>query len=532
MMNVTNATTLYILGIAISATINSRSRTTSLPPRIEPSPLPPRLGSPWKCSRLCLSTTFTGFANETSTCTGNKDKNQTKIVRKRSRKSIVNGNAFDIIFFHHETNSSSYIRHNSNFVVTFPLRGMKTHDDVNRKNNNTKYHLILEISGEQDDDDDDDVIWIPVMHNHQSGDSSNDMIFRENVCCQALDPGSSNDEDEYKSNKSYESMLLPFLKQSSNNIRYILFERRNIERTQEQTASNSSHTSYNIRGIANAHLHLWSPVYDKIVVVDIDGTITLSNGKVWDTVIRNQWSACCHEGVASFLTELRQEQNIQEESTSAIRYVYLTSRPVRFVGPTRNFITQYSQTNSTDEQADSSSYPQPLPDGALLGFPGSTLEMFYVEFIRKKSYLFKSHTLWDQVVITYQLHGHPNEQHSLDRSNYRNPFVAGFGNSWTDIQAYHRVGVPLDKVYKINASSTIIVWDRIDIGENGEGDNLDSILTGSLDMELMNNTFTKTWYKTRVGSSFEGGYADSRLLAHVVSQSSLASPPTPRDEEE
>ena len=586
-----NTTTLYILGIAITNAIKSPSGTSTLlrntihPKQRRP---PPLLGSPWLCSRICLSNSLneyvdlyntkkdrsslsdfeydnvgrgktTGFKGDSYNDIYNEDEEETASAsRKQSRRRvrIFHGNAFDIIFFRHKLNSTSgsyYVKHNSKFVTTFPGLKLKHNrqQDSGGGKGSSKYLRILEVSGGQQD-----VIWMPLMRDYylqhqqydvaeeyneeQATNSVND-FFQTNGCCEPLQNTTTRQEsfsnplNSDLSHRSSETLLLPFLKSGRNEVRYILFE--NIQHNDPLNihAMNST-ASTRVRGVANAHLHLWSPMHDKIVVVDIDGTITRSNGKVWNTIIKNDWSTCCHDGIIDFLNRLRQLYFRHQESNrtyqhhkqqkrpdQTIRFVYLTSRPLRFVGPTRNFITNYSQPtqHAHEEQSPRFDNRHVLPDGAILGFPGSTIEFISMEFIREETHIFKSHCIWNQIVKPYQLIDHATD----GGDGFTNPFVAGFGNSWTDVQAYHRVGIPLNNIYKINASSAIIVWDRRSDDDDGTAADQTTVarLPENHDKGMMNDTFPKIWYKTRVGNMFESGYSDPNLLTHVLRSSPLFS---------
>ena len=129
-----NTTNLYVLGIAITTAIRSRSGTTTLlhstihPKQRRP---PPKLGSPWLCSRSCLSNSLneyvdlyntkkdrsslsdfeydnvgrgktTGFKGDSYNDIYNEGEGETASTsRKQSRRRVrvFHGNAFDIIFF-------------------------------------------------------------------------------------------------------------------------------------------------------------------------------------------------------------------------------------------------------------------------------------------------------------------------------------------------------------------------------------------------------------------------------------------------
>lgn len=222
-----------------------------------------------------------------------------------------------------------------------------------------------------------------------------------------------------------------------------------------------------ITAIATVNVHLWS-VDDRIAVVDIDGTITKSNVRgVVDTVL-TQTYLYCHDGVCELLSTIPN-----------VRVVYLTCRPISLSDKTRDFLSRLRQADHT------------LPHGALIGFTGSLTQMIFMELIYKSANDFKREALRRHVVEPYKEVG-------VDVS-----FTAAFGNTLTDMAAYHATGMDLDSIYLIDKQSSIFCLD----GKTCEADALAD---------------RHEFYLLARGTKFQG-YRDRRLLTHISEKLQVAS---------
>jgi len=112
-----------------------------------------------------------------------------------------------------------------------------------------------------------------------------------------------------------------------------------------------------ILGIAPMNIFLWS-ADDKVVVVDVDGTITKSTmrGFLCTAIYEDFSDTYCHDGVCEFLA-----------SIPNVRFVYLTNRPISYATTTRKFLTELCQ----DEK-------HRLPAAPLIGFTGGLAGVFKV----------------------------------------------------------------------------------------------------------------------------------------------------------
>jgi len=162
---------------------------------------------------------------------------------------------------------------------------------------------------------------------------------------------------------------------------------------------------------------------DKLVVSDIDGTVTKSDalGHFLPSVGISDWS---HKDIASFYTNIPQ---------NGYKLVYLSSRPVGFSKRTRVYIDSIKQDNN-----------HVMPGGPILLSPDRTFESTYREMIIKKPHIFKIECL-KQVKNLF-----PEMQ---------DPFYAGFGNRITDYISYKTLGVNVSRIYIIDSKSAIKNYD-------------------------------------------------------------------------
>uniref|UniRef100_A0A2M4BAQ1 phosphatidate phosphatase n=2 Tax=Anopheles marajoara TaxID=58244 RepID=A0A2M4BAQ1_9DIPT len=150
---------------------------------------------------------------------------------------------------------------------------------------------------------------------------------------------------------------------------------------------------------------------DKVVISDIDGTITRSDvlghilpmvGKSWDQI-----------GVAQLFSKI--EEN-------GYKMLYLSARAIGQAKTTRGYLQSIRQGDVK------------LPDGPLLLNPTSLMSAFHREVIEKKPEQFKIACLNDIRELFPE----------------KNPFYAGYGNRINDVWAYRAVGIPTSRIFTIN----------------------------------------------------------------------------------
>ncbi|XP_029313906.1 phosphatidate phosphatase LPIN1 [Cottoperca gobio] len=231
------------------------------------------------------------------------------------------------------------------------------------------------------------------------------------------DESSSSDEDHRSSNQASGSCQ-PELLLSSGNVCY----KKTLRLTSEQLASLqlkegpndvvfSVTTQY--QGTCRCHgtIYLWT-WDDKIVISDIDGTITRSDtlGHILPTLGKD-WT---HQGIARLYHKVSQ---------NGYKFMYCSARAIGMADMTRGYLHWVNERGTM------------LPVGPVLLSPSSLFSALHREVIEKKPEKFKIECLTDIKQLFY-----PNTE----------PFYAAFGNRATDVYSYKEVGVPLNRIFTVN----------------------------------------------------------------------------------
>lgn len=166
-----------------------------------------------------------------------------------------------------------------------------------------------------------------------------------------------------------------------------------------------------------ARIFVWDHT-DHVVISDIDGTITKSDGlgHVF-AMIGRDWT---HLGVAKLYTDI---------TRNGYKILYLTSRAIGQADATRYYLKGIKQN---DYQ---------LPDGPVIMSPDRLMASLHREVIMRKPEMFKMACLRD----IRNLFGESN----------RNPFCAGFGNRITDALSYRSVNVSSSRIFTIDTSGEV-----------------------------------------------------------------------------
>jgi len=161
------------------------------------------------------------------------------------------------------------------------------------------------------------------------------------------------------------------------------------------------------------HVYLWHHS-DKIVISDIDGTITKSDvlGHVFPMIGRD-WA---QSGVASLFTKI---------VNNGYHIVYLSARAIGQASITKEYLASVKQGEVN------------LPDGPIFLNPTSLVNAFHREVIEKKPEAFKIACLRDIRSL-------------FPETTNPNPFYAGYGNRVNDVWAYQAVGIPMSRIFTIN----------------------------------------------------------------------------------
>ena len=272
--------------------------------------------------------------------------------------------------------------------------------------------------------------------------------------------------------------LKPFLKEGANPVVFCCLR-------ESQTRAQA------ILQFARAVIWLWK-VSDKIVISDIDGTLTKSNARgVLGTILTDQYDKACHPGVCHLLSKMAisNEMEAPPSVSSTTRILYLTSRPIHLANKTRDFLsglTQQQQGAETEASTNESPPIYGLPQGPLLGFGGNLAKVLSMEVLSKTAQAFKAGELEKHIAGPFR---RANQHHS-------NLVLAAFGNNLNDVQAYHKIGVDMDRIFLIDKNSTIVTFDK----ESQASTNDDK---GEFQPH--------SWYNDRISTTFEKGYLDPKL---------------------
>ncbi|XP_046890359.1 phosphatidate phosphatase LPIN1-like isoform X1 [Hypomesus transpacificus] len=164
-------------------------------------------------------------------------------------------------------------------------------------------------------------------------------------------------------------------------------------------------------------IYLWS-WDDRIVISDIDGTITRSDtlGHILPTLGKD-WT---HQGIAHLYHKVSQ---------NGYKFLYCSARAIGMADMTRGYLHWVNERGTM------------LPMGPVLLSPSSLLSALHREVIEKKPEKFKVECLTDIKNLF-----HPNTE----------PFYAAFGNRPTDVYSYKEVGVPLNRIFTVNPKGELV----------------------------------------------------------------------------
>uniref|UniRef100_A0A672T3X6 phosphatidate phosphatase n=1 Tax=Sinocyclocheilus grahami TaxID=75366 RepID=A0A672T3X6_SINGR len=164
-------------------------------------------------------------------------------------------------------------------------------------------------------------------------------------------------------------------------------------------------------------IYLWN-WDDKIIISDIDGTITRSDtlGHILPTLGKD-WT---HQGIASLYHSISQ---------NGYKFLYCSARAIGMADMTRGYLHWVNERGTM------------LPQGPVLLSPSSLLSALHREVIEKRPEKFKVACLTDIKNLFL-----PNTE----------PFYAAFGNRGTDVFSYKEVGVPLNRIFTVNPKGELI----------------------------------------------------------------------------
>ncbi|XP_077056000.1 phosphatidate phosphatase LPIN2 [Siphateles boraxobius] len=166
-----------------------------------------------------------------------------------------------------------------------------------------------------------------------------------------------------------------------------------------------------------AAIYLWN-YDDKIIISDIDGTITKSDalGHILPQLGKD-WT---HHGIAKLYHKIHQ---------NGYKFLYCSARAIGMADITKGYLQWVNDRGTV------------LPKGPVLLAPSSLFSALHREVIEKKPEVFKIACLTDIRDLF---------------SPIRHPFYAAFGNRTNDAYAYKEVGVPETHIFTVNPKGELI----------------------------------------------------------------------------
>ncbi|XP_036899978.1 phosphatidate phosphatase LPIN3 isoform X3 [Sturnira hondurensis] len=166
---------------------------------------------------------------------------------------------------------------------------------------------------------------------------------------------------------------------------------------------------------ATIYLWRWD---DKVVISDIDGTITKSDalGHILPQLGKD-WT---HQGITSLYHRIH---------LNGYKFLYCSARAIGMADLTKGYLQWVSERGCG------------LPRGPILLSPSSLFSALHREVIEKKPEVFKIACLSDI------------QQLFLPQGQ---PFYAAFGNRPNDVTAYRQVGLPESRIFTVNPRGELI----------------------------------------------------------------------------
>ncbi|KAM4041319.1 phosphatidate phosphatase LPIN1 isoform 2-T2 [Anomaloglossus baeobatrachus] len=238
------------------------------------------------------------------------------------------------------------------------------------------------------------------------------------------DESSSSDEDPRAAKQNIGSMQSNQSHLSSSGVTYKKTLRLTSEQLKSLKLKNGPNdvvfsvtTQYQGTCRCEGTIYLWS-WDDKIIISDIDGTITRSDtlGHILPTLGKD-WT---HQGIAKLYHKVSQ---------NGYKFLYCSARAIGMADMTRGYLHWVNERGTV------------LPQGPVLLSPSSLFSALHREVIEKKPEKFKIECLTDIKNLF-----HPNIE----------PFYAAFGNRPTDVYSYKQVGVSLNRIFTVNPKGELI----------------------------------------------------------------------------
>ncbi|KAM6319271.1 phosphatidate phosphatase LPIN3 [Podargus strigoides] len=192
-------------------------------------------------------------------------------------------------------------------------------------------------------------------------------------------------------------------------------ERLNLQDGPNEVAFSVT-TQYQGTCRCEATIYLWN-WDDKVVISDIDGTITKSDAL--GHILPHLGKDWTHHGIAKLFHKIH---------LNGYKFLYCSARAIGMAHITKGYLKWVNEQGCA------------LPKGPILLAPSSLFSAFHREVIEKKPEVFKIACLMDiQNLFAPKL-----------------PFYAAFGNRANDVYAYKQVGLPESRIFTVNPKGELI----------------------------------------------------------------------------
>ncbi|NXP75499.1 LPIN3 phosphatase, partial [Ramphastos sulfuratus] len=192
-------------------------------------------------------------------------------------------------------------------------------------------------------------------------------------------------------------------------------ERLNLQEGPNEVAFSVT-TQYQGTCRCEATIYLWN-WDDKVVISDIDGTITRSDAL--GHILPHLGKDWTHHGIVKLFHKIH---------LNGYKFLYCSARAIGMAHITKGYLKWVNEQGCC------------LPKGPILLAPSSLFSAFHREVIEKKPEVFKIACLMDiQKLFATQ-----------------GPFYAAFGNRASDVYAYKQVGLPESRIFTVNPKGELI----------------------------------------------------------------------------
>ncbi|XP_064023381.1 phosphatidate phosphatase LPIN3 isoform X2 [Pogoniulus pusillus] len=260
----------------------------------------------------------------------------------------------------------------------------------------------------------------PVEEQHSRPGTASVGTLQHNAAQQRQEEEKSSSDDEPLQPGDMLDLAAPAQKPQPTYKKSLRLSSQQIARLNLQEGPNevafSVTTQYQGTCRCEATIYLWN-WDDKVVISDIDGTITRSDAL--GHILPHLGKDWTHPGIVKLFHKIH---------LNGYKFLYCSARAIGMAHITKGYLKWVNEQGCC------------LPKGPILLAPSSLFSAFHREVIEKKPEVFKIACLMDiQNLFATQL-----------------PFYAAFGNRASDVYAYKQVGLPESRIFTVNPKGELI----------------------------------------------------------------------------